>query len=62
MKDFKRVSMEDEVLESYHRILEWLGLEGTSGIIKYRTPYWQDCHPLDKLRDQIAQGPIQPGP
>ena len=40
-----------------HRILEWLGLEGTLKIIKIQPPcHMQGCQPPD----EAAQGPIQP--
>jgi len=45
-----------------HPIIEWLGLEGTSRIIKIQfSCYGQVCQLLDQVLEQIAQGPIQPG-
>ena len=45
-----------------HRITEWLGLEGTSRIIKFQPLcHRQGCQLLDQVLDQIVQGPIQPG-
>ena len=42
--------------------MEWLGLEGTSRIIKLQSPsHRQGCQLLDQVLDQIPQGPIQPG-
>jgi len=47
-----------EVCKENHRIIEWLGLDGTS---KFQMPCQrQCCQPLEAL-DQTAQGPIQPG-
>ena len=44
------------------RIVEWLGLEGTSSIIEFQPScHGQGCQPLDLVLDHIAQGPIQPG-
>ena len=40
---------------SYHRIIEWVGLEETSKIIQFQ------YQPLDQALDQVAQGSIQPG-
>jgi len=48
--------------ELNHRILEWLGLEGTSRIIKLQTLcFMQGCQLSHLILDQAAQGPIQPG-
>jgi len=45
-----------------HRIIEWLGLEGTSRIIKFQLPCLRQGHqPLHLVQNQVAQGPIQPG-
>jgi len=42
-----------------NRIIEWLGLERTSRIIKFQPPcHWQGCQLLDQVLQQIAQGPI----
>jgi len=44
------------------RIIEWLGLEGTSRIIKLQPPcHRQGCQPPHLILDQAAQGSIQPG-
>jgi len=44
--------------EQNHRIIEWLGLEGTLNITQFRPLcHGQGCHPPA----QAAQGPIQPG-
>ena len=49
-------------LQSYHRIIEWLGLEGTSSIIKLQPPHHrQSCQTPHLILDQAAQGPLQPG-
>ena len=46
-----------------HRIIEWLGLEGTSRIIKLQPLCHRQGHqPPYLILDQAAQGPIQPGP
>ena len=46
----------------YHRITEWLGLEGTSRIMKLQSPHHRQGHrPPQWILDQPAQGPIQPG-
>ena len=46
-----------------HRIIECLGLEGTPRIIKFQPLCHRKCHQPPKLvLDQVAQGPIQPGP
>ena len=43
-------------------LVEWLGMEGTSRIIKLQPPcYRQGCQPPHFILDQAAQGPIQPG-
>ena len=45
-----------------HRITEWLGLEGTSRIMKLQPPCRKQGHkPLCLILDQAAQGAIQPG-
>ena len=45
-----------------HRIIEWLGLEGSSRIIRLQPRcHWQGHQPLYLLLDQAAQGPIQRG-
>ena len=45
-----------------HRVIEWIGLEGTSSITKFQLPcHRQGCQLLDHIVDQVAQGPIQPG-
>ena len=44
------------------RITEWLGLEGTSRIMKLQGPCLRQGHQLPYLiLAQAAQGPIQPG-
>ena len=41
-----------------HRLIEWLGLEGTSRIIRFQPPcHRQGWQPLDQVLDQAAQGP-----
>jgi len=43
------------------RIIEWLGLEGTSMIIKLQPPsHTRGHHLLHLILDQTAEGPIQP--
>jgi len=50
-----------EKVENTYRITEWLGLEGTSRIIKFQHPFHrQGGQLLAQVLDQIAQGPIQP--
>ena len=45
-----------------HRIIEWLGLEGTSRTIKLQPPCCrQGPQPPNLIPAQSAQGPIQPG-
>jgi len=45
-----------------HSIIEWLGLEGTSRIIKLQPRHHrQGFQPPHFILDQAAQGPIQPG-
>ena len=45
-----------------HRIIEWLGLQGTSRIIELQPPCCrQGLQPPYLILDQAAQGPIQPG-
>ena len=45
-----------------HRITEWLGLEGTSRIMKLQPPRHRQGHqPPHLILEQTAQGPIQPG-
>ena len=45
-----------------YRIIEWLGLEETSSIIKLQPPGRRQGHQSPYLiLDQTAQGPIQPG-
>ena len=40
------------------RIIEWLGLEGTSRVIKFQPPcHRQGCQSLDQVLDQIAWAP-----
>ena len=47
-----------ENIYNYHRIIEWLRLEGALKIIQFQLPFHdQDCQPLD----QTGQDPIQPG-
>ena len=44
--------------ESYHRTIEWLGLEGTPRIIKFQPLcHRQGYQPPGLLLDQVAQGP-----
>jgi len=44
------------------RIIEWLGLEGTSRIIKLQPSCCRQGHqPPYLMLDQAALGPIQPG-
>jgi len=44
-----------------HRI-EWLGLEGTTRIIKFPPPCYRQGHqPPNMVLEQVARGPIQPG-
>ena len=51
-----------DIIESYNRIAEWLGLEGTSRIRKLQPfHHRQGCQPLHLILDQVAQDPIQPG-
>ena len=40
-----------------HRVIEWLGLEGTSRIMRLQPSYHQPPH---LILYQLAQGPIQP--
>jgi len=48
--------------ELNHKIIEWLGLEGTSRIIKLQPLCCvQGCQLSHLILDQAAQGPIQPG-
>ena len=50
------------IIPHSHRIIEWLGVEGTSRIIKFQLPcHRQGWKPLDQELDQVAQSPIQPG-
>jgi len=50
------------ITESYHRIIEWLGLEGSPEIIKFQPLCRRHgCQPPDLVLDTAAQGPIQPG-
>ena len=51
-----------KIIESWnHRIIERLGLEGTSSINKLQHPcYMQGCQLPYLILDQAAQGPIQP--
>jgi len=45
-----------------HGIVEWLGLEGTSRIMKLQPPCCRQGHqPPHLILDQAAQGPIQSG-
>jgi len=45
----------------FHRIIEWLGLEGTPRITKFQPPCCsQGCQPPHLILDQAAKGPIQP--
>ena len=45
-----------------HRIIEWLGLEGTSRVIKLQPPFHEQGHqPPYLILDQGEQGPILPG-
>jgi len=45
-----------------HKIIEWLGLEGTPRIIKFQHPcHRQGCQPPHLVSDQASQGLIQPG-
>ena len=47
---------------SEHRIIEWLGLEGTPRVIKFQLPHCDQGHqPPHLILEQAAQGPIQPG-
>ena len=49
-------------LSLFHRITEWLGLEGTSRIINLLSLCCSQGHqPSHLILDQAAQGPIQPG-
>ena len=46
----------------FHRIIEWLGLKGTSRINKFQPPsHRQGYQLIDQVLDQAAQGPRQPG-
>ena len=50
------------MLESYRRIIEWLGLGGTSRIMKLQSTHSRQGHqPPHLIPDQAAQGPIPPG-
>jgi len=43
-------------------VIEWLGLEGTSRVIKLQPSCCMEGHqPPYLILDQVAQGPIQPG-
>ena len=45
-----------------HRITGWLGLKGTTRIIKFQSLCHRQGHqPPDLVLDQAALGPIQPG-
>jgi len=45
-----------------NKVIEWLGLEGTSRIFKLQPPcHRQSCQSPHLILDQAAQGPIQPG-
>ena len=51
-----------EVTGLCHRIIEWLGLEGSSRIIKLQTScHMQGHQPPYLIPDKAAQGPIQLG-
>jgi len=53
-------TLEDFTLD--HRIIEWLGVEGTSRTIKRQPPATgRHRQPPYLILDQAAQGPIQPG-
>ena len=52
MTGFSKVAK--RTIESYHKITEWLGLEGTLKPPPQPLP-WEDCHPPDRA----AQGPIE---
>lgn len=42
----------------YHRIIAWLGLQGTLKMIQFQPPCsGQGCHQLNYTLDQTAQGP-----
>jgi len=46
----------------FYRIIECLGLKGTSRITSFPPPcHRQGCQLLDEELDQIAQNPIHPG-
>jgi len=46
----------------FHRVIKWLGLEGTSRIMKLRPLHHRQSHqPPNLILAQAAQGPIQPG-
>lgn len=46
------------VLRPCHRIIEYIGLEGTSRIIDFQPPcHSQGCQLLDQAEDQAVQGP-----
>ena len=48
-------------MAKFHRIIEWLGLEGTPRITKFQPPCCsQGCQPPHLILDQAAKGPIQP--
>jgi len=51
-----------ESVKGYHRCIEWLGLEGTSKIIKFQPPCCRMSYQvLDQAPAQAAHSPIQPG-
>jgi len=52
----------EHCISQNHSIIEWLGLEGTSRIIKLQPPCHKRGHqPPYPILDKAAQGPIQPG-
>ena len=53
-RDSATAQMPKMLLQAYNRIIEWLGLEGTSRITKFQLPCnRQGCQLLDQVMDQI---------